>query len=250
MAVEDAQVQSFLFYKVGTAIGISGVIWYFRGTIMHHIYHRMFAWFMNRITDRMNRGLWRKKERLFEVVKDYKEKVNKDLSILEVGAGTATNLKFFPSNTRLTCLDPNPHFAGYIENNLKTTDTVVQAEIVQGFAEKMPLEDNKFDVVVCTLVLCSVTDVSKSLQEIKRVLKPGGIFLCLEHVAAEKNTWTWTFQCIANPFHYYIGDGCLTKRDTELYLKDATFKELQVERFMSKSLPFWLKPCILATASV
>lgn len=172
MAAEDAQVQTFVIYNVGSTLGILAVIWYFRKQIVHHTFQRIFAWGMNKITSRLNRAVRKEKKSLFQVVNDYKNRVNKDLSILEIGSGSAANLKFFPSNTRLTCLDPNPHFVGYIKKNLKKNDTVISAEIVLGVAEDMPLEDNTFDVVVCTFVLCSVTDVTKCLQEIKRVLKP------------------------------------------------------------------------------
>jgi ubiquinone/menaquinone biosynthesis C-methylase UbiE len=119
----------------------------------------------------MNRGMKKYKTKIFQFVHDYRETVNKDLKILEVGAGTAANLEFLPSNTKLVCLDPNPHFLGYIKKNLKNHDTVISAEIIKGCAEEMPLDSESFDTVVCTLVLCSVTDIEASLKEIKRVLK-------------------------------------------------------------------------------
>ena len=65
----------------------------------------------------------------------------------------------------------------------------------QGFAEDLSqFQDNSFDVVIETLVLCSVNDVDQSLREIHRVLKPGGIFCFLDHVKAPDSTWLLRFQ--------------------------------------------------------
>lgn len=71
----------------------------------------------------------------------------------------------------------------------------------------------------------------------------------MEHVAAEKSTWTWTMQGIADPFHRLFGDGCRTRRDTEKTIKNAGFKQVKVERFMAKAVPFWLKPFIMGVAT-
>lgn len=174
MAVWDKQFQDFLIYKIGTVCVISGIMWIFRQKIRYHFSQRIFAWAMNKITDRVNRGMKKYKTKIFQFV--YRDNVNKDLTILEVGAGSAANLAFLPCNTKLVCLDPNPHFLGYMKKNLKKHDTVISAEIVQGFAEKIPLESERFDTVVSTLVLCSVNDIEASLKEIKRVLKKVYIF--------------------------------------------------------------------------
>ncbi|XP_045159754.1 thiol S-methyltransferase METTL7B-like [Mercenaria mercenaria] len=249
MAAEDKLVQDFLIYKIGSLCAISGVIWIFRDTIRYHTFQRFFAWIMNKITFRLNRGLKKYKTKVFQFVHEYQESVNKDLRILEVGAGTAANLAFLPSNTKLVCLDPNPHFVSYIKKNLKQHDTVISAEILHGYAEDMPLENDSFDVVVCTLVMCSVKDMEMSLQEIKRVLKKGGLYVFLEHVGAEKNTWRWISQCIMNPFHWTFGDGCEVKRETEKVIKEAGFSHVYMEKFYPKAMPFWCKPCILGSAT-
>ena len=67
--------------------------------------------------------------------------------------------------------------------------------IFQGYAEDLSqFSDETFDVVIETLVLCSVADVEKSLKEAQRVLKPGGVFCFFDHVASPKSTWTRTVQ--------------------------------------------------------
>lgn len=172
MANEDALVQNFIVYKCGTALAVLGTMWYFRGTIKYYTQQKLFAYIMNRITKRINIGLRYRKKKIFDKIHDYKEQLREDLKVLEVGAGSAANLQYLPENCKLTCLDPNPHFEGYIKENLLKSKTVVTADIVQGFAEDMPLESDMFDVVICTLVLCCVSSVERSLEEIKRVLKP------------------------------------------------------------------------------
>ena len=177
MAVEDAVVQNFIIFKCGSTLAAIGLMWYFRKTINYYTHQKLFAYIMNRITAKMNRGLRREKESIFDRIHKHKNNINRDLTVLEVGAGSAANLEFLPYNCKLTCLDPNPHFEGYIKQNLGKTDTVVSAEIIRGYAEDIPAEDNIYDVVVCTLVLCSVSCVKKSLEEIKRVLKPVSILV-------------------------------------------------------------------------
>ena len=172
MAVEDVIVQNMFVFKCGSALAAIGIIWYFRKTINHYTHQKLFAYFMNRYTEKMNKGLRQEKLSVFDRIHKHTHNTNGELTVLEVGAGTAANLEFLPVDCKLTCLDPNPHFEGYIKQNLEKTDTVVTAEIIRGYAEDIPSKDNIYDVVVCTLVLCSVSCVKKSLEEIKRVLKP------------------------------------------------------------------------------
>ena len=68
--------------------------------------------------------------------------------------------------------------------------------------------DNSFDVVIETLVLCSVSDVGKSLSEIQRVLKPGGVFCFLDHVKAPEATWLLTLQNILTATVSYSDHVC------------------------------------------
>ncbi|KAH3849287.1 putative methyltransferase-like protein 7A [Dreissena polymorpha] len=244
MAAEDAAIQQYVL-KVGSVLAVVGLLWYYRRMIQQ----KLFAWFMNKITKRTNRAFYKYKKKVFASVHNYQQAKNRDLSILEVGAGSAANLQFFPVNTELTCLDPNTNFVGYIKSNLEKCNKVVSAEIVQGYAEDMPFKSDTFDVVVSTLVLCSVKDVEKSLREIKRVLKPGGMFVFLEHVADQPKTFIWYSQRFMNPLHRTFADGCETMRNTDQVIANAGFKKVNIDNFKAKGLPFWLRPCIVGTAS-
>ena len=173
MAAEDKVLQNFLFKKVGPYFVIVCCIYYFRKFFKHHTYDRIYAWVLNGIERRVNIALKMEKQEVFAQLSKLKTRLNRNISVLEIGAGSAPNLHLFPEDTEVVCLEPNTHFNQYIEANLKKSSTkVTEVTVIQGFAEKMPIEDEKFDAVVCTLVLCSVDDQTKSLSEVKRVLKP------------------------------------------------------------------------------
>lgn len=97
--------------------------------------------------------------------------------VLEVGVGRGRNVEQLWSPGReIIGLDPVPN------PNLRSTRV---SSIVPGFAEDMPFDDGEFDAVVCEKVFCQVKDTAKSLSEISRVLKPGGHFVFVEHVAGD-----------------------------------------------------------------
>jgi len=93
-----------------------------------------------------------------------KRKLISDLkgTILEIGAGTGTNLKYYPSDTKIILLEPNPIMQKHIKKNVHLLQTKVK--IIKGIAEKIPLKDESVDFVVSTLVLCSVNNVDKVLS--------------------------------------------------------------------------------------
>jgi len=95
----------------------------------------------------------------------------------------------------------------------------------------MGLADGSADVVVTTAVLCSVHDQAKTLQEIRRVLKPGGRLVFLEHVGAGRATTLRKVQRIVRPLWRCIADGCDPARDTGDAIVEAGFKLIQFESF-------------------
>ena len=93
--------------------------------------------------------------------------------ILEIGAGTGANFKFFPPGSSVIALDPNPHMEWYLKSNCAKFPHIYLKQCVTGFAEEIKeVQENSVAAVVCTLTLCSVSDIAKVLQEVKRVLKP------------------------------------------------------------------------------
>lgn len=92
--------------------------------------------------------------------------------MLEVGVGEGTNFELYPKNCSVTALDYNENFEKKFTENVKKFSKIKFEKFVVGLVEDMhEFEDNTFDVILCTHVLCSVSDVPEGLKEIKRVLK-------------------------------------------------------------------------------
>lgn len=181
---------------------------------------RLNAWILGHGTSTYNRLVRGRKKRLFE-----------DLSgdILELGAGTGANLPFYPRGVHLTVLDPNPYMRPYFEREADQYYTNYRHR--RGKAENMPFQSESFDHVVTTLVLCSVDDVQVSLREIYRVLKPGGSFRFVEHVAAPKSTRLRILQRGIRPLWKCLAEGCHTDRDTWKDIQQAGFDRVELEHF-------------------
>jgi len=142
--------------------------------------------------------------------------------VLELGAGTGLNLELYPHEglDSLTVTEPDPHM--YKQLRERAAKVCAGAELVQAGAEQLPFEDDSFDTAVVTLVLCTVPDQPAALREIKRVLKPGGELLFLEHVrSGESGLAKWQDR-LEKPWRF-LGDGCHCNRDTEAGLRAAGF---------------------------
>ncbi|KAL4228210.1 hypothetical protein ACF0H5_013643 [Mactra antiquata] len=237
-------------YTVPVAVALATVsIWVLKGVLYRKLYTMYSAWILNRLTVGLDRAYMRHKKRLFQIVEDYKNRQHGDLKILELGVGAAPNLKYVPDNSEITLLDPNPYLKKHAEENIvEARKRLKSVEWVQGVAADIPSPSNTFDIVCCTLVLCSVVDIKKCLSEIHRVLKPGGMFVFVEHVAAEKNTWKRLVQTFMDPVHYVLYDKCSVIRETETYIRASSLTDIKIERFHA-NLYYWVTPSIAGTAT-
>lgn len=165
--------------------------------------------------------------------------------VLELGAGTGLNLEHYPEGIEgLTLVEPDPHMAKQLRPKL--VESSRQADLVEVPAEKLPFPDGSFDTVVVTLVLCTVPDQPAALAEIKRVLKPDGRLLFLEHVRANHPDLAKWQDRWERPWRF-LGDGCHCNRDTVAAISAAGFKLGQVERGELPKAPPIVRP--LATGS-
>lgn len=147
--------------------------------------------------------------------------------VLELGAGTGLNLELYPPDVSdLTLTEPDPHMVKQLR---KRVDSLGHpAQVVQAPGENLPFEDDSFDTIVVTLVLCTVPNPTATLAEVKRVLKPDGQFLFLEHVrSTDPGIAKWQDR-LEKPWRF-IGDGCHCNRDTEATIKAAGFALSNVE---------------------
>lgn len=133
-------------------------------------------------------------------------------SVLELGAGTGLNLDHYPAGLeRLVLVEPDVHKAKILAE--KAQRKGIKAEIVRAPGEMLPFEDDSFDTVVETLVLCTVADPEATAAEIRRVLKPGGQFLFMEHVRSEKPRLGRLQDRLEKPW-MKLADGCHCNRRT------------------------------------
>jgi SAM-dependent methyltransferase len=168
---------------------------------------------------------------------------------LEIGAGTGANLEHYPpAVTELVLTEPDPHMAKRLRARL-AADPSMTAAVAEAGAEDLPAADASCDTVVSTLTLCTVADPERAVAEAKRVLKPGGHFLFIEHVRGAEGTRTARWQDrLERPWGWFAG-GCHPNRDTGALLADR-FTEVEVEPTVFPSAPALVKPVITGTARV
>ena len=139
--------------------------------------------------------------------------------ILEIGAGTGVNFEFYPDSVRsLETLDNNEGVQRRAARSAASARRQITAHLLS--AERLPFDDESFDSVVSTFTLCSIADVNAALSEVRRILKPGGQFLFLEHgQARETNIARW--QRRIEPIQKVIADGCHLTRDIRALVSDS-----------------------------
>jgi ubiquinone/menaquinone biosynthesis C-methylase UbiE len=166
--------------------------------------------------------------------------------VLEIGGGTGANLPFYGGQVQsLTITEPSDAMARRLERRLKAH--ALPATVVRAAAEALPFEDDSFDTAVSTLVLCTVKDPAKSLGELRRVLKPGGKLLFIEHVRSEEpGVARW--QERLNPLQRVIGCGCNCNRATLQSARAAGFSVKDVHHHALNKVPVWVRPLIVGVA--
>jgi ubiquinone/menaquinone biosynthesis C-methylase UbiE len=137
---------------------------------------------------------------------------------LEVGAGTGLNLPRYRTPVRVVVTEPEPSMLRHLQRRAEQARVPVLVEEARG--EALPFPDHAFDTVVSTLVLCSVASPPRVLAEIRRVLRPGGHYLFLEHGGThDPRLARW--QRRLEPVWKRVAGGCHLTRDAE-QLVDAS----------------------------
>ena len=145
--------------------------------------------------------------------------------VLEIGIGSGMNLPFYSGRvTEIVGLDPHPKLLSMAAHKISS----VPARILEGSAESIPLEDRSIDSVVTTWTLCSIPDVVAALKEARRVLKPGGQLLFVEHgLAPDPGVRQW--QRRLTPRWKRIGGGCHLDRPISQLVTDSRFDITHLE---------------------
>ncbi len=195
--------------------------------------HRWFAAVYDRLNARAERGpLGRARRGLLAGLAG---------DVLEIGAGTGANFEHYPEAARVIALEPDPHMLRRARTRL---DGLGRSNIEPrgAPAELLPVSGESFDTVVSTLVLCTVHDPAQALAEVRRVLRPQGCLLFIEHVRGDGALGR--FHDIIRPGWSWMGAGCQINRTTADTMRAAGFDVTIDQR--TRAMP--ILPVIIGTA--
>ena len=142
--------------------------------------------------------------------------------VLEIGIGSGLNLPFYSRNVaRVIGLEPSPRLLAMARQVERTGNGSV--EFIEGSAEAIPLQDASVDAVVTTWTLCSIPDALRALRDMRRVLRPSGRLLFVEHgLAPDPNVIWW--QDRLTPVWKRLGGGCHLNRAIGTLIEGAGFQ--------------------------
>ncbi len=169
--------------------------------------------------------------------------------VVELGAGTGSNLEYYTGAvTELVLTEPDPHMARRLRERVaREPGAPGHPEVVEASAEDLPFDDDSFDTVVATLVLCTVPHPERALAEARRVLVEGGKLLFLEHVRSSHPRaarWQDRFE---RPWGFFAA-GCHPNRPTGQLIADAGFWIDSLEPGKLPKAPRIVRPVIRGIA--
>jgi ubiquinone/menaquinone biosynthesis C-methylase UbiE len=166
--------------------------------------------------------------------------------VLEIGGGTGANLPFYGDGVRsLTVAEPDEPMARRLRARID--DCRPGTSLLGASAEDLPFDDDSFDVVVSTLVLCTVDDQQRALGELRRLLRPGGKLLFIEHVRSDDARLA-RWQDRLMPLNLRFAHGCRCNRETLRGIRSAGFGVSEVAHDTLKHAPPIVRPLIVGVA--
>jgi ubiquinone/menaquinone biosynthesis C-methylase UbiE len=167
--------------------------------------------------------------------------------VLEIGGGTGANLSYYGAGVEsVTVTEPEPPMLKLLERKVRLQNS--QAIVLRAPAEDLPFEDASFDTVVSTLVLCGVGDQPRVMRELRRVLRPGGRLIFIEHVRSD-DARVAKMQDRMNPVNRFLVF-CDCNRPTLETIRSAGFEVTEVEQTELPKAPPYIRPLIVGTATV
>lgn len=171
--------------------------------------------------------------------------------VLEIGAGTGANVGLYGADCKsITFLEPSKPMAAKLRKKLARSNGDGfhgPTRVLTESAEHLPLPDASVDTAVSTLVLCTVPDPDAALSELRRVLRPGGRLLFLEHVRSRDPRVARWQDRLRRPWKLF-GNGCDCTRDTEAAIRRAGFILEDVEHGEVPKAPPIVRPLIQGSA--
>lgn len=187
------------------------------------------AWLLHTAEDLMDRAYGRRKRAIWSGLPKI---------VAEIGPGAGANLRYYARHTTLIAIEPNTAMHPHLKKASRTHGIDLDIRTVKG--ERINLPDSCVSAVVGTLVLCSVDHPTRVIAEIRRILKPGGRYLFLEHVSATPGSGLRDLQNLVRRPWQWLFDGCRLNRDTHQAIARGGFSYVDMDCFMMKSplLPF------------
>ena len=169
--------------------------------------------------------------------RDRKRKIFSGLppEVVEVGPGVGANLRYMPPGCRVIAVEPNPYMHGGLHKRAARRGIDLEIHSVPGDA--MDLDDQSVDAVISSLLLCTVADPERVVGEIRRILRPGGRYAFLEHVAAPEGTPLRRIQHAVRRPWAWVFEGCSCERDLAAVIRAAGFASVEIDQYCLRS-PF------------
>ncbi len=183
----------------------------------HPVRGRVNSWLLDRLDGQFERELGDVRQELIGALHG---------EVAEIGAGNGPSFRHLPPGTVVHAIEPNPYFHGRLRAEAERRGIRLVLHPVS--AERSDLPDGSVDAVISSLVLCTVDDPHAVLADVRRVLRPGGRFVFLEHVvAAPGSAVRRVQQAVSGPWRW-VFEGCHTDRDTESLIRAAGFASVEV----------------------
>ena len=197
----------------------------------------LHAWGLGVTVGWMDRIYGFRKRELFSSLPD---------TVVEIGPGPGTNLRYYRPGTRLIAIEPAARVHARLRREAQRCG--IELDLHPAGAERLELEDASVDAVVSTLVLCSVDDPREVLGEVRRVLRPGGRFFFIEHVAADPGSRLHSVHgWLRRPWALAL-DGCEIRRNTGAIIRAAGFSEVEEDRFLVSRSWLPVSPHVIGVA--
>jgi ubiquinone/menaquinone biosynthesis C-methylase UbiE len=165
--------------------------------------------------------------------------------VLEIGVGTGLSFAHYGPEIELVGIEPSEPMRRRARR--RADELGRDVTLADGRAEQLPFEDDTFDTVVSLAVLCSVDDPPRVLAEIRRVLRPGGRFVFLEHVRSDEPGLAQWQERLARPWGLAAG-GCHPNRRTLGAIEAAGFDPVELEQRDLPDIPRLVRPHVVGWA--
>ena len=167
--------------------------------------------------------------------------------VLEIGFGTGLNLRHYPrAVSGLTIIDPERMLPSRVAKRIAAAAMPVETMYLDA-SGRLPFADDAFDGVATTFTLCTIPDAPAALREMRRVVKPEGVMVFLEHGLSEDSRVAKR-QHFLNPIQKVVACGCHLNRRIDALIRDAGFAIDRLERYEMPGLPRFVGTIYRGTA--